>query len=119
MEFNSLDVAVRVENLGKRYRIGSKTERPTLLQTARRWLSGVSTERALWALHDVNFELRKGEIFGVIGPNGSGKSTILLLIAQIIAPTEGRIRVYGKTNPFFQLSAGLQPELTVLENFSL
>ncbi len=113
------DWAVRLESIGKRFEIGAAQQRPSLLQTARRWLTGSVEKRELWALRGVDLEVRRGEILGLIGPNGAGKSTILLLTARILVPTEGSISLRGRTNPFFQLSAGLQPELTVRENFSL
>ena len=112
-------IAVQVENLGKSFLIGAENRHPTLLGRLNRWVRGTSPQKILWALQEINFELRRGEILGVIGANGAGKSTLLLLIAQILSPSEGQVRAYGRTSPFFQLSAGLQPELTVLENFSL
>ena len=113
------EVAVRAMGLGKRFSIGSRAERKTFPNTLRRWITGAATHRDLWALRDIVFELRRGEILGVIGPNGAGKSTLLLLLAGILTPTEGRVEVRGKINPFFCLGAGLQPQLTVRENFSL
>ena len=55
----------------------------------------------------------------MIGPNGAGKSTLLILLAEVLGPTEGRVEVNGGTNIFFQLGSGLQPQLTVLDNFSV
>ena len=113
------EVAVRAFGLGKRFFIGTRPERKTLPNTLRWWITGTASERVLWALRDVHFELKRGEILGVIGPNGSGKSTLLLLLAGILTPSEGGVNANGRINPFFRMSARLHPQLTVLENFSL
>jgi len=118
MTKDSEEFAIRVHNLGKRFLIGTKKGKDSVLNTVGSWITGRSPRRELWALRDVSFDVRKGEILGIIGANGAGKSTLLLLLAQILFPTEGGVHLSGRTNPFFQLSAGLQAELTVLENFS-
>ena len=110
---------IRVEDLGKRFMIGIKQEKEGVLATTLRLLTGSTSRRELWALRHINFEVNRGEAFGIIGPNGAGKSTLLLLMAQILGPTEGQCRISNKINCFFQLGAALQPQLTVLENFSL
>lgn len=110
--------AIRLENAGKRFYVSDRARRENFPATTRRLLTGAATHRPVWALKDVSLEIAKGEICGIIGPNGAGKSTLQLIIAGILTPTEGRVEVFGKTNPFFQLSAGLQPRLTVSENFS-
>ena len=68
------------------------------------------------ALKDINFGVRRGEWIGIIGPNGSGKSTLLKIIANIIRPTKGRVRVNGKITSFLELGIGFQPDLTAIEN---
>jgi len=68
------------------------------------------------ALKDINFSVRRGEWIGIIGPNGSGKSTLLKIIANIIRPTKGRVRVNGKITSFLELGIGFQPDLTAIEN---
>lgn len=113
------ELALRAVELGKRFFIDSVYERRTVPATLRRWLTGRRDQRELWALRGVSFELKRGEILGVIGPNGAGKSTLLLLLAEILIPTEGRLEVFGRTDPFFQLAAGLQPRLSVLDNLIL
>jgi lipopolysaccharide transport system ATP-binding protein len=113
------DVAISADSLGKRFLIGSADQRRTALGALRRAVLGRAELRELWALRGLNFEIRRGERVGLIGPNGAGKSTLLLLLARILAPTEGRLEVRGKVDPFFQLGAGLQPRLTVLDNFAL
>ncbi|MDE2491333.1 MAG: ABC transporter ATP-binding protein [Elusimicrobia bacterium] len=115
----SADAAVVAEGLGKRFRIAARDERRTVLGRLRRALTGAPERRELWALRDLDLEIRRGEIFGVIGANGAGKSTLLLLLAGILAPTRGSLRVEGKTDPFFQFAAGLRPQLSVLDNMAL
>lgn len=73
----------------------------------------------IWALRDVNLEVEKGEMVGLIGPNGSGKSTLLQLIAGTYTPTRGQIEVYGDAAPLIELGVGFQPELTGKENIYL
>ena len=75
--------------------------------------------REFWALKAVDLELRQGEVVGVIGRNGAGKSTLLRLIARVMPPTEGRVRVVGSVAPLLDLGAGFHPELTGRENVFL
>ena len=113
------EIAIRAEGLGKRYLIGSRESRPTVVGRLRRGLLGRSDRRELWALRGVDLEIERGEIFGVIGPNGAGKSTLLLLLAGILSPSAGNLILAGRADPFFQLAAGLRPGLTVKDNFAL
>jgi ABC transporter ATP binding subunit len=71
------------------------------------------------ALKDVNFEVKKGESWGVIGANGSGKSTLLKLICGILKPYKGTVKVHGKIAPLIELGAGFDPQLTARENIYL
>lgn len=71
------------------------------------------------ALTDVTFEVKKGEIFGIIGPNGSGKSTLLKIISDIMKPVSGKIEVNGKVSPMIELGAGFDFELSAKENIYL
>ena len=112
-------VVIRAENLGKRFMIGAEHQRRTIPSALRRALTGRADRRELWALRGLDFTVRRGERLGLIGANGAGKSTLLLLLAEILGPTEGRLTVRGKIDPFFQLGAGLQPRLSVLDNFGL
>lgn len=70
-------------------------------------------------LHDVSFEIKKGEFFAIVGRNGSGKSTLLKLLAGIYAPDKGQIHIRGKLTPFIELGVGFNPELTGRENVFL
>jgi ABC-2 type transport system ATP-binding protein len=75
--------------------------------------------RELWAVRDVDLDVRPGEAFGIVGPNGSGKSTLLKLIAGIFAPTTGELRVDGRVGSLIEIGAGFHPEFTGVENVYL
>ncbi|HWS49287.1 MAG TPA: ABC transporter ATP-binding protein, partial [Candidatus Methanoperedens sp.] len=82
-------------------------------------IKGEKTTNGFTALDKLNFEIKKGEVVGIIGPNGSGKSTILKLIAGVMWPTSGKVHVHGKVSPLIELGAGMHPELTGRENIYL
>ncbi len=82
-------------------------------------LRGAWSTEAFWAVRDVSFTVRAGEIAGIIGPNGSGKSTILKLIANILYPTAGQISIRGSVSAMLELGAGFDPEFTGRENVFL
>ena len=75
--------------------------------------------RALHALRDVSFEVRRGEFFGIVGRNGSGKSTLLKILASIYRADAGTVRMAGRLAPFIELGVGFNPELTARENVEL
>lgn len=112
------DVAIKVENVSKIFRL--PREKHSSLKSAFvnvfRPSKGYDIQRAL---NDINFEIKKGEFFGIVGRNGSGKSTMLKLLAGIYTPTEGSIQVNGKLTPFIELGVGFNPELTGRENVFL
>jgi lipopolysaccharide transport system ATP-binding protein len=135
------DIAIRVENLGKQYHIGAlqkngghynyKSLRDSLAHTAGlplRAVRGVFSgnghrrepaEDTIWALKDVSFEVRQGEIVGVIGRNGAGKSTLLKLLSRITEPTTGRAEIYGRIGSLLEVGTGFHPELTGRDNVFL
>lgn len=107
-------MAVQVENLRKTFQIPHE-RRTTLFEN----LMGIMRPKqyeTFTVLKDVNFEVDPGECIGIIGDNGSGKSTLLKIIANILRPSSGSVRLKGKMTPFLELGVGFQPDLTVGEN---
>lgn len=128
------DVAIRAEGLSKRYRIGGprapyKTIREPLmnagtapLRRARAVLRGesaIDSKEMIWALKDVSFEVRHGEVLGIIGRNGAGKTTLLKILSRITKPTEGYAEVRGRVGSLLEVGTGFHPELTGRENIYL
>ena len=72
-----------------------------------------------WALKDVSFHVKKGEVVGIVGSNGAGKSTLLKIISGVMKPTEGSVETHGVISPMIELGAGFDPELTARENIYL
>jgi lipopolysaccharide transport system ATP-binding protein len=132
------DVVIRVDSLSKRYEIGAKESygslRDNLWQAAgapvRRLRKAFSREEksgnsgdgsnpTIWAVRDVSFDVKQGEVLGLIGRNGAGKSTLLKILSRITAPTEGRIGVNGRIRSLLEVGTGFHPELTGRENIFL
>jgi lipopolysaccharide transport system ATP-binding protein len=136
------DTAVRVDNIGKQYRIGTRRAPGTVmlrevltdLATApfrklralgQRLAAGTETlarpARAdhIWALRNVSFTVPRGQVIGIIGPNGAGKSTLLKILSRITEPTEGRVEIHGRVGSLLEVGTGFHPELTGLENVFL
>ena len=76
-------------------------------------------KKDFWALTDVTFKVKKGEVIGFIGSNGAGKSTLLKVVAGVLKPTKGDVKVYGNICPMIELGAGFDPQLTARENIYL
>ena len=116
------DTAIRVASVSKRYRLG----RQGLRSLATSWRDALlrrddhtEDQDYCWALRDVSFEVKRGEMLGIIGPNGAGKTTTLKLLSRITRPTSGRIITNGHLSALIELGAGLHPELTGRENVFL
>lgn len=117
------DVAIRVENLSKRYHIGRArqhhdTLRDVLVGLFRR-AKYDGGDRTFWALRDVSFEVKRGDVVGIIGRNGAGKSTLLKILSQITEPTDGQAAIYGRIGSLLEVGTGFHPELTGRENIFL
>lgn len=107
------DVAIAVKNLSKCYQVYNKPQ-DRLKQAF--WGGRKQFYQEFWALHDVSFEVKKGQALGIIGRNGSGKSTLLQLICGTLTPTAGEIIINGKIAALLELGAGFNPEFTGREN---
>jgi lipopolysaccharide transport system ATP-binding protein len=111
----SSDAVIRFEGVWKRY---ERFAASRLHHTLAFWLGGGKREQ-FWALEDVDFEVERGQIFGIVGANGSGKSTALKIMAGITAPDRGRTEVRGRVGCLIEVSAGFDLELTGRENVYL
>lgn len=121
------DIAIRVEGLGKRYQLGTRERYRTLRDTVtdtltapfRRARDTEGESKSFWALRDVSFEVRHGEVIGVIGRNGAGKSTLLKILSRITEPTEGVARIHGRIASLLEVGTGFHPELSGRDNIFL
>ncbi len=133
------NIAIRVEGLSKLYRIGSREHYITLRETLTRVMnaplrclssvvrrpssisddSRIANDKYIWALKDVSFEVKRGEVLGIIGANGAGKTTLLKILCRITEPTRGYAEVRGRIGTLLEVGTGFHPELTGRENIYL
>ncbi len=127
------DVVIRAENLSKRYRIGERERYLALrdilarslaapfrwFQTSKARIHNSRSDSFIWALKDVSFEVKRGDVIGIIGRNGAGKSTLLKILSRITEPTEGYAEIRGGVRSLLEVGTGFHPELTGRENIYL
>lgn len=112
------DPVILFENVGVCYRLPRERIR-SIKEYAIRWVQQRLEYVDFWALQNLDLKVYRGEVFGVIGANGAGKSTLLKVIAGVLFPSRGRVRVDGRVAPLLELGAGFHPELTGRENVFL
>ena len=122
------DIAIRVKNVSKQYEIGAAKYRPDTLRD--QLADGLKTvfrhngqprrgTETIWALKDVSFEVKEGEVVGIIGRNGAGKSTLLKILSRITEPTSGHAEIHGRMGSLLEVGTGFHPELTGRDNIYL
>lgn len=120
------EAVIHVENLGKRYRVGERQRYLALRDVLTRAFTAPfrgqrrnGTADHMWALRDVSFDVRKGEVVGLIGRNGAGKTTLLKILSRITRPTEGYAEIHGRIASLLEVGTGFHLELTGRENVYL
>jgi lipopolysaccharide transport system ATP-binding protein len=129
------DIAIKATDLGKRYQLGAlgtnyRTLRDTIVDTFTATTQAIlhAGERAavtrapdnrFWALRGLSFDVKKGQVLGVVGRNGAGKSTLLKILSRVTEPTEGQAEIHGRVGSLLEVGTGFHPELTGRENIFL
>ncbi|MGH7986166.1 MAG: ABC transporter ATP-binding protein [Candidatus Binataceae bacterium] len=129
-----MEPVIKVENLGKRYRLGERESYQTLRESLVRWSKApfrsvgalVRNSRVprpehshVWALREVSFEVKQGEVMGLIGRNGAGKSTLLKILSRVTEPTTGRAELHGRVGSLLEVGTGFHQELSGRDNIYL
>lgn len=112
------DIAISINHVQKYFKL--PTERSnSIKQIVINWIKGIKGYKKQTVLKDINFDIKKGDFFGIVGRNGSGKSTLLKIISGIYFPNRGNVKVNGSLVSFIELGVGFNPELTGRENIYL
>jgi lipopolysaccharide transport system ATP-binding protein len=113
------EIAIKVSDLGKKYIIGKQKDASLRSALSNAFKSAAAKGDDFWAIQNIDFEIKRGDIVGIIGKNGAGKSTLLKVLSQITKPSTGRIEINGRVASLLEVGTGFHPELTGRENIYL